>query len=174
MKQVLVIIATVLMSSTAFAQNGADLHGRVTDQRNANVVGAEVRLRSRTGGQMSANTDDSGAYAFKNVAPGEYVLEIKMKGFATFTSKSLRVERGHALTSDVQLSVETVSESVIITATGTAQRTDEVSKAVTVLQDQGIESRREFSLPEALRGTPGLRVQQQGSPGTIASLRFRG
>ncbi|MGH9962962.1 MAG: TonB-dependent receptor, partial [Pyrinomonadaceae bacterium] len=29
-------------------------------------------------------------------------------------------------------------------------------------------------MAEALRGTPGLRVQQQGSPGTLTSLRFRG
>src|SRR5207253_7954327 len=75
---------------------------------------------------------------------------------------------------DVRLSVKAVSESVVVTATGTVQRTDEVSKAVTVLQDQEIESKHAFSLPEALRGTPGLRVQQQGSPGTITSLRIRG
>jgi vitamin B12 transporter len=158
----------------AFGQTGSSVTGRVIDEHSARVAGAEVLLRSRSGAQSITITDDNGAYSFKSVAPGEYVLEVKAEGFANFASNTLRVERGQSLTNDVQLSIEAVNENVIVTATGTPQRADEVSKAVTVLGDQEIESRREILLAEALRGTPGLRVQQQGSLGTITSLRLRG
>ena len=175
MKRTLLLATVILMISTsALAQNMASVHGRITDEHAAGVAGAEVWLRSRAGAHLLLVTDDNGDYSFKYVVPGDYVMEVKAKGFATFTSKELRLARGQSISNDVHLSVQAVSESVVITATGTAQRADEVSKAVTVIGNQEIESRREISLAETLRGTPGLRVQQQGSPGTITSLRIRG
>ena len=54
------------------------------------------------------------------------------------------------------------------------QRVDEVSKAVSVVDSQEIEARRQLTLSETLRGIPGLRVQQQGSPGELSTLRLRG
>src|SRR5476649_2007711 len=102
-------------------------------------------------------------------------IEVKVaKGFATFTSIELRLARGQSISNDVRLSVQAVSENVVITATGTAQRADETSKAVSLLDNQSIETRRELTLTESLRGTPGLRVQQQGSPGALTTVRLRG
>ncbi|HEX8651823.1 MAG TPA: TonB-dependent receptor [Pyrinomonadaceae bacterium] len=172
------LIATLVLLSifsvNAFAQKGATITGRITDERGANVLGAEVRLRSRVGTRLFARTNESGVYAFTGLAPGDYILEIKSRGFAALTSDEFRVEREQTATRDMTLAVAAVNENVVVTATGTAQRADEVSKSVTLLEDEQIEARREWSLTEALRGTPGLRVQQQGSPGTITNLRFRG
>ena len=162
------------LSAFTCAQSGSSITGRVTDPHGASVARAEVHLSPRDGSQLVAITQDDGTYSFKNIPPGEYVLEVRAKGFASQTMKPMAIVRGQSLTQEVQLSVEAVNESVIITATGTAQRTDEVSKAVTVLENQEIESKHEVSLAEALRGTPGLRVQQQGSMGTLTSLRLRG
>src|SRR5262249_16616201 len=50
----------------------------------------------------------------------------------------------------------------------------ETSKAITVLDNQTIETKREIQLSESLRGIPGVRVQQQGSPGALTSVRLRG
>lgn len=175
MKRILLIATVVLLiSNAAVAQNNGSISGRVTDERNAAVQGADVQLRSRTGIRLSAKTNDSGSYSFKNIPPGDYILEVSAAGFATLTSNELTLEQGQSLTNDIQLSVESVNENVVVTANGTAQRVEEISKAVTVLDDQSIEAKRALTLPEALRGTPGLRVQQQGSMGTLTSLRFRG
>jgi iron complex outermembrane receptor protein len=170
----LLLVLMLFLSSFSSAQTNSSIIGRITDPHGASVAGAEVRLRSRSGAQLLVMTDDNGAYSFKNVAPGAYVLEIKASGFAGFTSNELSVTRGQSLTNDVKLSVEAVNESVVVTATGTAQRIDEVSKAVSVLDEQSIEIRRELTLSESLRGTPGIRVQQQGSIGALTSVRLRG
>ncbi len=156
------------------AQGGATLTGHVTDDRGASIGGAEVRLRARNGVQLFARTDERGVYRFTGLAPGDYLLEVQAQGFAALTSGDLRVNRGETLARDLRLSVAAVNEEVVVVATGTPQRVDEASKAVTVLEDQQIEARRALTLSEALRGTPGLRVQQQGSPGALTTLRLRG
>jgi len=170
----LLLVLILFLSSFSSGQTNSSITGRVTDPHGASVAGAEVRLRSRNGWQSVTVTDGNGAYAFKNVASGDYVLEIKKSGFAGFTSNELRIASAQSLANDIKLSVEAFSESVIVTANGTAQRIDEVSKAVTVLDDQSIEARRELTLSESLRGTPGIRVQQQGSIGALTSVRLRG
>ena len=168
------LFLVLALSASAFSQNMASVHGRIADERGAGVAGAEVSLRSRVGAHLLLVTDDNGDYSFKFVVPGDYVMEVKAKGFATFTSKELRLARGQSISNDVRLSVQALSESVVVTATGTAQRADETSKAVSVLDNQSIEARRELTLTESLRGTPGLRVQQQGSLGALTTLRLRG
>ena len=74
----------------------------------------------------------------------------------------------------MKLKVAAINANVVITATGTAQRADEVAKVVTTLDASEIEAKHELTLTEALRGTPGVRVQQQGSPGALTTLRLRG
>ncbi|HKS30411.1 MAG TPA: TonB-dependent receptor [Pyrinomonadaceae bacterium] len=162
------------LSGSAFAQGGAQITGRVTDSAGASIVGAEVRLRSRSGLMILARSDESGVYAFNGLGPGDYFLEAKARGFAARTSDELRVVRGQVLSHDISLAVEAVNENVVVVAAGTPQRADEVSKAVTLVEDRDVEARREETLPEALRGVPGLRVQQQGTYGALTTLRLRG
>ncbi|PYS46434.1 MAG: hypothetical protein DMF68_19215, partial [Acidobacteria bacterium] len=162
------------LSINALAQNGATINGRVKDERGAVVQGAEVRLRSRTGIKLFARTDENGVYGFNGLAPGDYILEVAARGFAVQSSEELHLERGRNVGRDFALSVNAVNENIVVVATGTPQRADEVSKAVTIVGDAQIENRRSLTLSEALRGTPGLRVQQQGSFGSLTSLRFRG
>jgi iron complex outermembrane receptor protein len=161
-------------STGVIAQGGASVTGRVTDERGANVAGAEVRLRSRGGVPLFARANGEGVFGFTGLGPGDYILEVKAGGFAAQTSDNFRVERGAKLVLDFQLSVASLSETVVVVASGTPQRVDEVSKAVTLVEEQQLEDKRELTLPEALRGTPGLRVQQQGSYGALTSLRLRG
>ena len=173
MKKYLSLVLIVLTFAMAQGQSGATINGRVTDQRNANVFGAEVRLISRTGGIASTTTDGNGKFEFKNISAGDYILEVKASGFSS-TAMPLTVAPGQAVTKDVALSIEAVSETVVVTPVGTAQRVDEASKAITVLDNQEIESKREIALTESLRGVPGVGVQLQGSPGSLTSVRLRG
>lgn len=164
----------LIFSNPIAAQNGASVTGHVTDEQGANVAGAEVRLRARSGLQLFGRTNKEGIYSFTGLGPGEFILEVAARGFSTITTETIRLERGQAVTQDVRLAVAAVNENVVVVASGTPQKTDEVSKAVTVLKEEELEARRELTLAEALRGTPGLRVQQQGSYGTIGGLRLRG
>jgi vitamin B12 transporter len=165
----------ISISTGAMAQGGAVIEGRVTDENSGVVAGAEVRLLgTRNNLRMMARTDERGEYAFKGLGPDEYIIEVAATGFATGTSDKLRLERGQTIHFYMALSVAGVNENVVVVAAGTPQRADEVSKAVTLIEDEEIENGREETLPEALRGVPGVRVQQQGSYGALTTVRLRG
>jgi len=170
----MVLLFSIALQNVVFAQGASKITGHVTDERGAVIRGAEVRLRSREGLKLFARTDEQGMYAFNGVGPGDYIVEVKSRGFAPQTTEEFHFERGQVVSRDLMLGVAALSESVVVVATDTAQRADEVSKSVTLLEDQEIEAGREVTLAEALRGTPGLRVQQQGSYGALTVLRFRG
>jgi vitamin B12 transporter len=173
MRVFLSFLFLLIITTLATAQTASEIRGQVTDERNASISGAEVRLIPRTGATVVAATNASGNFTFANVPPGDYVIEIKASGFASVVLP-VTLTRGQSVTKDVTMPVEAVNETVTVTPSGTAQRIDETSKAITVLDNQTIETKREISLSESLRGIPGVRVQLQGSPGALTSVRLRG
>jgi len=169
------IVFAFSVSASVFAQGaGAGIAGSVTDEKGAKIAGAQVVLMSSSGVHLNTVTDQAGTFEYKNLRSGSYFVEVKATGFSDFTSEEIRFTRGESKEINVQLRIAAINASVVVTATGTAQRADEVSKVVSTLDSQDIEAKHELSLTEALRGTPGVRVQQQGSPGALTTLRLRG
>ncbi len=163
-------------SNAAFAQNtGTGITVRVTDPQGAIVPKSAVTLYTRDNRvRIKAITDESGTYRFAELAPGEYLIEADAEGFAGAAAQSLRLERETLARIDISLPLAGVSEQVIVTAQGTAQPVDEVSKAVSVVGQREIEERDESAVTDALRTVPGLRVQQLGGPGRLVSIKARG
>jgi vitamin B12 transporter len=157
-----------------WAQSFGGLSGKVTDAQGAAVAGTTVTIYARTANVSATTvTDERGAYRFERLPEGDYVVEATSSGFGRF-SRIYRVEKGAAGTLDFAMEVAGVSETVLVTAAGTPQTVDEVSKAVSVVTAQEIEQRNEYSIGETLRTVPGLRVQQLGGPGTFARIQTRG
>ncbi len=167
-------VFALLLSTITFAQASTSLQGTITDERGGKIVGAEVRLRSRAGAQLNTTTDKNGGFEFTGVQSGEYLIEVRASGFVSFTSDEIILERGQTKRVEFTLKVVGISETVVVTAAGTPERDAEVSKVVSILDSQQIEEKRELAVAEALRGLPGVRVQQQGSLGSLTSIRLRG
>jgi vitamin B12 transporter len=154
---------------------GAQINVRVTDPQGAIVPGAEVSLYTRDNQvRIKTLTDNNGAGSFKRLAPGEYLIEAEGVGFSRAETKSLRVDHGATTTLEISLPLAAVNEQVVVTAQGSVQPVDEVSKAITVVDQNEIEDRDESTVTEALRTVPGLRVQQLGGPGSFTSIKTRG
>lgn len=164
----------LIVATSVYAQGAGGISGTVTDEHDAKVVGAQVVLSSSTGVHLNTATGEDGTFKFENLRSGSYFVEVKASGFSAFTSEEIEFVRGENKQVTAQLKVASIDASVVVTATGTVQREDEVSKVVSTLDAQEIEAKHELSLTEALRGTPGVRVQQQGSPGALTTLRLRG
>ncbi|HEX6731116.1 MAG TPA: TonB-dependent receptor [Pyrinomonadaceae bacterium] len=170
----LAFLFPLLIGSSAFAQDQNGIQGTVKDEQGGAITAAQVLLRSRLGTRLSTTTDQTGSFTFHDVPSGDYLIEVRASGFSLNTSEIIRLTDTETRTVSIQLPVAAISASVVVTPTGTAQRLDEVAKAVTALDSEEIEANHDTNLAEALRGTPGLRVQQQGSPGALTSLRLRG
>jgi vitamin B12 transporter len=151
------------------------LAGRVVDPQGAGVAGAVVTIYARGPRlRLTTRTDATGAYRFAGLAPGEYLVEADARTFAPAPARTVELTRGQTATLDLALEVAAVREEVIVTAADAPQTVDEVSKAVNVVTRRELDERDEFSIPEALRTVPGLRVQQLGGPGALTTIKTRG
>ena len=167
------LFVTIGMASTAFAQATA-LIGTITDAQGAAVPGAVVRL-SREDGTVAraAVTDGAGTYRVAEVPAGVFVVEIGKPGFRRRT-EVVTVSPGSGVRLDVQLEVAGIDDSVVVTAAGIPQVTQETSKAITIIDAQDMQARNEFTLSEIVRFTPGVQVRNSGGPGQLTSMRIRG
>ncbi|MGH9908556.1 MAG: TonB-dependent receptor plug domain-containing protein, partial [Pyrinomonadaceae bacterium] len=171
---VLAVSLFLIFQLQVSAQSPGSLSGRITDTERAAVTGASVTLFLReTTGRVTTLTDEHGAYRFERLAVGDYIVEVVSQGFGRI-SRALRVESGQNTALNLQLEIVGPSETVLITASGTPQTVDEVSKAITVIGSQEIEQRNEYGIAEAVRTVPGLRIQQLGGPGTFVRILTRG
>jgi iron complex outermembrane receptor protein len=156
------------------AQTANSLTGCIKDSQGAAITGATVTLYAReTSVRATTVTDSSGNYRFERVPVGDYVVEATSDGFGRI-ARTIRVEKDSPATLDFALEIVGPSETVLVTAAGTPQMVDEVSKAVSVVSAHEIERRSEYSIAESLRTVPGLRIQQLGGPGTFARIQMRG
>ena len=144
-------------------------------RKERSVPGARVGLYGRdSNSRASTLSDAEGQYRFDRVASGEYIIEAEAQGFSRITSPPIQVERAGVKDYDITLSLAQVNQEVVVTAAGTAQSIDELSKTVTVMDYQEVLQRDEYSIAEALRTVPGVRFQQLGGPGALSSLKIRG
>jgi len=168
----------VLLFSTRTLLIGADttlLTGHITDPQGASVASAIVTLYDRDNAtRIRVTSDLTGAYRFERVRAGEYLLEVDSPGLAQPSVLTVNLKLGQPTVLDVALGMAGHHDEVVVTASGTPQPVDEVSKAITVVDQRNIEERDEYSISEALRPVPGLRVQQLGGPGAFTTIKIRG
>jgi vitamin B12 transporter len=170
-------IVVFLLASTVWlvGQTSITLTGRITDPQGGAVMGAQVILYTRgSDTRFRSSTDGSGSYRFERLRPGEYLLEAEAPGFGRTSAQEIVLAEGKPSTLDIALTLARLHDEIVVTASGTPQSVDEVSKAVTTIDSQEIDIRDELSVSEALRNVPGLRVQQLGGPGAFTNIKIRG
>jgi iron complex outermembrane receptor protein len=119
-------------------------------------------------------TDATGLCHFESLPAGDYLLEAAAPGFGRSEVPRVRLAKSTEVEVPVALKLAGLKEQVVVTASGSMQGSDEVSKAITVVDREQIDSRDEFAIADALRSVPGLRVQQLGGPGSFTSIKVRG
>jgi iron complex outermembrane receptor protein len=156
------------------AENRGTLRVGVRDEQGGAIPGAAVALHARDARlQVTAAADPGGGYLFRELSPGDYRVEVTAPGFAP-RAQPVRIAPGAAAEVEFELGLSAVEERIVVTASGTAQTSAEISKSLTVLDRADIDARDEFSVAEALRVVPGLRVQQLGGPGAFTAIKTRG
>ena len=155
--------------------SGASITGVVKDPQGHPVAGATLTLSSMTGAAGGATTSDSsGTYLFEGLPGGDYLLRAASPGFAPALVENIRLDSGAELKREVGLEVAVVHEQVVVTASGTPQAPEQVSKAVTVIDQSDADARDASSLSDAVDLASGVRVQQLGGPGAFTSIQIRG
>ncbi|HEV2200453.1 MAG TPA: TonB-dependent receptor plug domain-containing protein [Bryobacteraceae bacterium] len=165
---------TLLYLSALAAVHAGDLGGVIQDPQSRGVPNAVITLYPRDGGAPSSTTSDStGAYRLDALPAGDYILRAEAPGFAPFLDAAVHLG-SDAAEKNVALEIAGARQQVVVTASGTSQTSDEVSKAVTVIDRADAEQRDAFSLTGVVDLAPGVRAQQLGGPGALATLHIRG
>ena len=139
MKRIVSIILFItVLPFSSYAQSTGEIQGTVTDKNGAKIPGARLTLLTSPGLQSSTTTDETGKFEFRGLISGTYLLEADAAGFAPYTHDEIRLARGESKQLQITLEVASVTESVVVTANGTAERIEEAAKVVSVIDRQQI------------------------------------
>ena len=165
---------SLLMILLAAAASAAGLSVRIVDTQGRAIPGATVSLISRSGESKTLTADAEGGCEFRQVADGDYFVEAGASGFAASAPRAVRLPTGDDAALVISLGLAQVRSEVVVTASGTPQSTDEVSKALTVVDRGAMELRADPTVADALLDVPGLSVQQLGGPLSTTYFKTRG
>ncbi|MBX3276424.1 MAG: TonB-dependent receptor [Acidobacteria bacterium] len=99
--------------------------GNVTDPQGALLPGVRVVITNTgTGLSLDATTDESGAYVFRNLLPGNYDMVLSHSGFRELRQSGISVTAGNPRRLDVTLQIGAAQDTVTVTADAATLRTE--------------------------------------------------
>ncbi len=129
----------ILSISMYAAESPASLRGRVTDPSGAVVPGAAVLLRMADGKELKGETNESGSFEFRNLAPGSYQVRVEKAGFTPYENPSLQVDKSSTL--NISLEIAAQEEHVTIQSEAPGVTTDPSQNAgALVLKEKDLEA----------------------------------
>jgi hypothetical protein len=135
----LVLIFTAILGY-AFpvqAQVGGLIQGVVVDAQDAVLPGVTLTLRNlETGVARTAESEADGQYRFAGLLPGIYTLTAELQGFGTVTVERLEVTIGLQIRQEVRMQVQTLSETVTVTAEAPVIEVTRAEVAQVITQEQ--------------------------------------
>lgn len=86
---------SILASFATCAADLADCTALVLDENRVPVVAAQLKLEDSAGHIYRTETDGAGRFTLRNLAPGDYKVEIRKEGFFVVTGRALTLQAGH-------------------------------------------------------------------------------
>jgi hypothetical protein len=120
-KRFVAVVAALLLScsqTVLYGQAHANsVAGRVTDQSQAVIADAQVKLTDQsTGVSLTTTTNAVGAYEFVGLLIGTYTLSVTKNAFETWTRPGITIHEGQNAMVDVSLTVGSTTQTVTVTA----------------------------------------------------------
>src|SRR6188768_1703976 len=114
-KVVLILMAAILLPSTAFPQG--TLTGTVRDQSGAVLPGVTVEASSPALIEKvrTAVTDGAGQYRITNLNPGTYSLTFRLTGFNIVKREGIELSGTSTLTIPIDMRVGALEETITVT-----------------------------------------------------------
>ncbi len=175
----LVTVLTLVTGIPAIAQlSTASINGVVRDVTGAVIPTAELTLDNvETGVSRRAVSNAVGNYAFLNLTPGIYTLQVSKEGFNTGAAEPFTLAVNQTATFDLTLEVGAVTETVTVEAIGAQVQSSTSELGTVVGQQQVVDlplNGRNFT--QLLTLTPGASpvstAQNRGGFGSSATGSF--
>ncbi len=113
----LIGLLSFLMAAVSFAQNATGaLRGQVADPSGAAISGATVIMTPATGSPVVIQSNAQGAYEYKSLPAGKYILTIAAPGFTLYENDSVMIA-DQPLRLNVTMSIEVETQKVQVSDT---------------------------------------------------------
>ncbi|HEX4758318.1 MAG TPA: carboxypeptidase regulatory-like domain-containing protein [Terracidiphilus sp.] len=116
---VTIAFANLLAAQTQVAPipaGTATLRGRIADPTGALIPGATITITNALGVTVKTTTSDaSGSYSVIGLAPGGYIVQANVEGFAPFNSPTLQLAASQTKRVDISMAIEAEQQSVVVT-----------------------------------------------------------
>jgi vitamin B12 transporter len=164
--------ALVLFLFFSFAVRAAELRGTISDPLGALVPHGEVTLLRGNTALAQTTTNDRGEFVFSSLSAGRYRVRATASGFTEQESADVYVGGEKAPHIVLPLKIGTVTQQVVVSATGTPAPDSQVGASVAVIRDAILTEK--LDVVEPLRLVPGIQVLQTGPRGGTTDLFVRG
>jgi hypothetical protein len=174
-----VLLAVCALTTTARAQALGAITGTVTDGSGAPIPSAYVTAtEAGTGFERSMLTDETGHYTVPNLRPTQYNLTVEAGGFRRFVENGIKLEADQTATLQVRLEVGAASDSITVTASGSAVQVDVATPTLTEvvgtmrIEELPLNGRAVAQLislaPGASGASPTVYTSQSSLPGSVS------
>jgi len=170
---ILLLLCLPFCSSVIPGSQGT-LRGRVIDPLGAAVPNADVALMRDTKALSATHTDQEGRFEFTVPDPGRYTVHVEAPGFQKEDSSPVFVRIGGTINLEVLLPIGSISQKIVVSATGSEMPDAQVGASVSVIDLVQLEDLNKLDVLEALRTVPGIQVLQSGRRGGTTSISIRG
>jgi len=117
-----VALVFLCVAGVVAAQDTGYISGTVTDKSGAAIAGADIVVKNTAGSlTRSTTTNSDGAYVVPGLPGDTYDLSVTAKGFQKFTAQRIVLNVAEKDRIDVQLTVGTITEEVVVTGESVAQ-----------------------------------------------------
>lgn len=157
----LIAFLCVLFSQSVITLAQNSLTSRIMDDTQAPVAGAIITVQTPTGATMTTlTTNNDGVFALPNLPDGIFTLTVSANGFQS-RQLPLSIRGGNAEIETIRLSVNSIRETVTVTAQrGAAESVEQSAQIVSIKDEDALRSRPLATIGNALEGAPGILVQQ--------------
>jgi len=172
------LFVVYIVSFTAKAQNetsNARLFGTLLDSSGAGVGGAHVTAQlegDATAHNWKTESSPEGSYSL-TIPSGRYHVSFDRSPFVP-SNFVFNLAPNQQRRLDVNLALERLSASVIVTAQAEPTLANQATASVSTITKEELEARQSVSLPDALLFAPGIAIGRTGPEGGTASVFLNG
>ena len=132
---ILLSLALLLPTGNAQTAGTGSIQGAVADQTGAVLQNATVTItNTATEVQHKTTSGADGLYSFPNVPIGVYTLDVSAPGFERYSQAGVDLEVGSSIAINVNMTVGTTDQRVVVHANGIALQTEDPSFKQTIDQ----------------------------------------
>ena len=125
---ILLSLALLLPTGNAQTAGTGSIQGAVADQTGAVLQNATVTItNTATEVQHKTTSGADGLYSFPNVPIGVYTLDVSAPGFERYSQAGVDLEVGSSIAINVNMTVGTTDQKVVVHANGIALQTEDPS-----------------------------------------------